>query len=98
MQFYVFVQHVSRSEGLGTKLALMTEGCREVNVLDVHSQIAPGTASFATNRVRVTVKASSRIADNVLIQLLVCTCKTQGATKSSFTSGSWSWKTSCKLA
>ena len=53
----------------------MTEGCREVNVLDVHSQIAPGTASFATNRAGVTVRASSRIADNVLIQLLVCTCK-----------------------
>ena len=50
----------------------MTEGSSEMHVLNMHSQVISKGPSFSTNR---TTISTSRVGDNILIELLVSTCK-----------------------
>ena len=72
------VQEVSGCKYFTAIFALVGESARKVDVLNMLPKIAPITGSFSTECESVQARA---IFDNVIIELLVCSCKHQSIRK-----------------
>ena len=68
----MLVQHVFSRKCFATKFALMCKRPSKMHVLNMHFHIAPCRRCFATNG---TTVIANRVGDNILIELLVATCK-----------------------